>query len=157
MEPDVYNIKRGSSAFISSGIHSKSAFSIISCHHKSRSLLISTSIPVLLTTITCSIEGVSDTALSAFAFIGIFCFVPRTPVSCVIKTLHEESLIRSRRDSGLNAPKTTECTAPILAHASIAIGNWGTICMYKHTRSPFSTPILFKTLANFFTSESNSS
>ncbi len=156
VDPEVYRINNGSSASISSGLHSASAVAIASCHQRSRSLTISTVSPVRWTTITCLIDGVSATALSAFVFMGIFCFVPRTPVSWVINTLQAESLIRSRRESGLKAPKTTECTAPMRAQASMATGNWGIICIYRHTRSPFSTPILFKTLANFCTSASNS-
>ena len=68
-------------------------------------------------------DGVCATALSALAFMGIFCFVPRTPVSCVINILQAESLILSRNESALKAPNTTEWTAPIRAHANIATGS----------------------------------
>ena len=104
--------------------------------------------PVLLTTTTCSIDGVSLTARSAFIFIGIFCLVPLTPVSWVTSTLHSESLIRSLSESLENAPNTTEWTAPILAHARTATANSGIICIYKHTLSPFLTPRSFKAFAN---------
>ena len=42
---------------------------------------ISTSTPVLFTTTTASIEGVSLSAMFAFSFMGILSFFPRTPVS----------------------------------------------------------------------------
>ena len=48
--------------------------------------------------------------------------------------------------------KTIEWIAPIRAQASIAIGNSGTIPMYRITRSPFSTPSERRTLANLHTS-----
>ena len=88
-----------------------------------------TSEPVRLTTNIFSTDGVFSTARSALAFIGISSFVPRTPVSCVMMTLHSESLIRVTKLSALNAPKTIECTAPIRAQASMAIESSGIICM----------------------------
>ena len=74
-------------------------------------------------------EGHSSAILSAFSFIGISNFDPRTPLSCVISSLHSESLILFFKASLENAPNTTECTAPILAHASIATMASGIICM----------------------------
>jgi hypothetical protein len=53
----------------------------------------------------------------------------RKPPSAVMTTLHSASLIRSMRESGLNPPKTTECGAPIRAHASMATGSSGIIGM----------------------------
>jgi hypothetical protein len=76
----------------------------------------------------CSTLGVCVTAASALAFIGMSLRVPRTPVSCVMMSLNAESLMRETRLSAENAPKTMECTAPMRAHASIAIASSGTIC-----------------------------
>ena len=73
--------------------------------------------------------GVCSTALSAFAFIAMSCFAPRTPVFCVMIALHSESLIRVTRLSAVNAPNTIEWTAPIRAQASIATTSSGIICM----------------------------
>ena len=56
----------------------------------------------------------------------------------------------------MESPKTTECNAPIRAHASIDMGSCGIICIYKHTLSPFSTPRSIRTLENFFTSTRSS-
>ena len=128
VDPEVYKIKSGSSALITSGSHSASASTIASCHQISREASKLTSSPVRSTTTTFSIDGHSATAASAFAFIGISLRGPRIAVSCVISILHAESLILSRRDSAENAPKTIEWIAPILAHANIAIANSGTIC-----------------------------
>ena len=122
-------MNNGSSASISCGGQSLEAFAISSCHHRSRPDSIDTSSPVRFTTNTCSIEGVSFTALSALTFIGMFNFLPRTPVSCVISALQAESLILSRRESDENAPKTIEWTAPIRAQANIATVSSGIICM----------------------------
>jgi hypothetical protein len=44
-----------------------------------------------------------------------------------MRTLHSASLIRSRNDSEEKPPKTTECGAPIRAHANIAAGSSGII------------------------------
>ena len=73
-----------------------------------------------------------------------------------MRNLHLESLILSRKESELKAPKTIECIAPIRAQASIAIANSGIICIYKQTLSPFLAPNDFNTLENLFTSLSNS-
>ena len=51
----------------------------------------------------------------------------RKPPSAVINTFDSESLILSLSDSALKPPKTTLWGAPILAQASIEMGNSGTI------------------------------
>jgi hypothetical protein len=76
--------------------------------------------------ITLSMLGHSATASSAFAFSGTICPRRQAP-SAVMSTLASASLILSRRESALKPPNTTECGAPIRAHASIAIGSSGTI------------------------------
>ncbi len=76
--------------------------------------------------ITCSIVGHSATASSALSFSGTT--EPRRQApSAVISTVACASLIRSRSASALKPPNTTECGAPIRAHASIAIGSSGTM------------------------------
>ena len=47
--------------------------------------------------------------------------------SAVNKTLHWESLILAAKAVAENPAKTTECTAPILAHARTATVSSGTI------------------------------
>ncbi len=44
---------------------------------------------------------------------------PRRPSLAVTTTRHPASTIRSRRASALKPPKTTECTAPMRAQASM--------------------------------------
>ena len=62
---------------------------------------------------------------------GIFCLVPRTPVSWVIRTLQEESFIRSRSESGENAPNNVE---KISVHdGTVYAGNYDGL--YKTTES----------------------
>ena len=70
--------------------------------------------------------GHCTTAASALSFSGTTAPRRQAP-SAVINTFASASLIRSRSASALNPPKTTECGAPIRAHASIAIGSSGTI------------------------------
>jgi len=72
--------------------------------------------------------------------------------SQLITALHWASTSRLARDSLENPPKTTVCTAPIRAQASMAMGSSGTMGMNRPTRSPFPTPRAFSTLASRFTS-----
>ena len=69
-----------------------------------------------------------DIALSAFGFIGI-ALDPRKVPFAVIKVLQFESTIRSAKASAEKPPNTTECTAPIRAHANIAMVASGTMGM----------------------------
>ena len=62
--------------------------------------------------------------------------------------------MRLANASAEKPPKTTEWTAPMRAHASIAIGRWGTIGMKSVTRSPFFTP---RDLSTFATRDTSSS
>ena len=78
-----------------------------------------------LTTTTDVIDGVAVSASSAICLSGTM--LPRRyPPSAVTSTLHCESLMRSRSESLLKPPKTTLCTAPMRAQASIAIASSGT-------------------------------
>ena len=73
---------------------------------------------------TSLIDGVPSSASSAICFSGTTC-PRRQPPSAVMSSVHCASLMRSRSDSELKPPKTTECTAPMRAHASIAIASFG--------------------------------
>ena len=55
-----------------------------------------------------------------------------------------------------NPAKTTECIAPILAHANTENANSGIIGKYIQTLSPFFTPIDFRIFAVLETSFNNS-
>ena len=55
--------------------------------------------------------------------------IPAALFMAVTMTLVSASLQRSRSESDEKPPKTTECAAPMRAHASIAIGSSGTIGM----------------------------
>ena len=67
-------------------------------------------------------------------------------------TFGAASSIRVASSGAANPPNTTECTAPIRAHASMAISASGIIGRYTMTRSPFSTPRPCSTPANRATS-----
>ena len=99
--------------------------------------------PVRCTTMTFSTQSVPSTsrARSTFIFSGV-CLPPRKPSSAVMTSFDWLSTIRLARLSAEKPPKTTECTAPIRAQASIEIIASGTIGIYKVTRSPFVTPSL---------------
>ena len=114
---------------MTSGAQLGAAAASAACHQTSRPGCISMGEPVRRTTRIFSTEGVLGAALSALAFIGMSCFMPRTPVSCVMMSLHKESLMRVTSESAENAPKTTECTAPMRAQASTATASSGIICM----------------------------
>jgi hypothetical protein len=74
-------------------------------------------------------------------------FPPRKPSFAVTTMRQRASRIRSRRDSALNPPKTTEWTAPMRAQASIVKASSGIIGKYRQTRSPLRTPWARSTLA----------
>ena len=73
---------------------------------------------------TCRIDGVSFSASSAICFSGTI-LPRRQPPSAVTSSVACASLMRSRSDSALKPPNTTEWTAPMRAHASIAIASSG--------------------------------
>ena len=70
--------------------------------------------------------GQSATASSAMRLSGRT-WPRRYPPSAVIRTVAVASWIRSRSDSAEKPPKTTECTAPIRAQASIEMAASGTM------------------------------
>lgn len=57
------------------------------------------------------------------------------------------SVMRWARASAEKPPNTTECTAPIRAQASMAIGSSHTSGMYIATASPLTTPFFFSQFA----------
>ena len=59
-----------------------------------------------------------------------------------------QSFILSAREVDEKPAKTTEWTAPTLAHANIAIAASGTIGMYIITLSPFLIPLSLKAFEN---------
>ena len=79
------------------------------------------------------------------------------PESAVITILAWQSSIRLANESGENPPKTTQCTAPMRAHANMAMAASGTIGIYNTTRSPLPIPFFFNTLAKRQVSSCNDS
>ena len=69
-------------------------------------------------TSTVSTSDMPSTARSTVFLSGIR-LPPRRPSLAVTTTLQRASTMRSRSDSALKPPNTTECTAPMRAHASI--------------------------------------
>ena len=126
VDPLVYKIKSGDSESIGTGAKSPDSFAIMSCHHTSRPSTIATSCPVRLRTTTCSTVGDFLTASSTFAFSGK-ALPRRHPPSEVMTATASASLFRSAIASLEKPPKMTECTAPILAHANIAMTSSGVI------------------------------
>ena len=86
----------------------------------------STSPAPRLTTTHASIVGHSNNASSAAAFSGTF-LPPRIPSSAVTSNFALLSWMRLLSALAENPPKTTECGAPMRAHASMAIASSGTI------------------------------
>ena len=71
-----------------------------------------------------------------------------TPHDADTITFGVASSMRNASSLAANPPNTTECTAPIRAHASMAISASGIIGRYTITRSPLSTPRPRRTPAN---------
>ncbi len=90
-----------------------------SWYQTSRSGCQSMSPPVRLTVSTVCTLGHWLTA-SSVCFLSSTFLPPRTPSSAVMTTRQSESRMRSFRDSAEKPPKTTECTAPMRAQASMA-------------------------------------
>ena len=80
------------------------------------------------TTMTCSTLGHSATASSTAGLSGST-LPRRKPPSAVITSFACASLMRSARALALNPPNTTECVAPMRAHASMATAASGIIGM----------------------------
>ena len=82
--------------------------------------------------------------------------LPSIPHDAETITVGAASSILVASSGAANPPNTTECTAPILAHASMAIAASGIIGRYTMTRSPLATPRPRSTPANRETSSSSS-
>src|SRR5213594_4059605 len=122
---------------------------ISSCHHRSFGPIL-ISVPMRLKTTTRSTDGTAGSDSSTTFFSSTF--LPfLTPPSAVMIILDCASFALSTSACEEKPEKTTEWTAPILAQASIAMGNSGTMGMYIVTLSPLLTPRLLRTLANLFT------
>ena len=80
--------------------------------------------PVRRTTIHAFTEGVDFNA-SSTAGLSFTSLPRRQPPSAVTTSLQLASLMRSISAELEKPPKTTECVAPIRAHASIAIASSG--------------------------------
>ncbi len=101
---------------------------VTSSHHLSRPRFILTSFPIRFWTITVLTVLFPLSALSTFSLSGTVDPL-RHPASHVMTATAFESSSLSLMDSAENPPNTTECTAPILAHASMAIVASGVIGM----------------------------
>ena len=148
-------MKSISSASIGSGAQSALTSAAASAYQWSRPSTISTSRPSRFTTITLSTEVQFFKASSTVVFTGN-ALAPRYIPSEVNTHTHWLSLMRSASALEENPANTTECTAPILAHANTPIVSSGTIGIYTATRSPFFTPLALRTFAKRHTSACNS-
>ena len=90
-------------------------------------------------------------AASAIAFVAIV-LPPRRPSSDVMSTRDLQSWTRSRSDSAENPANTTECTAPMRAHARKVATACHVMGRYTDTVSPFFTPHDLSTFATAHTS-----
>ncbi len=74
-------------------------------------------------------SGACRASPSAFSTSGLYSTTrcPSTPQEAVTTTRGAASSIRNASSAAAKPPKTTECTAPIRAHASIATTASGTI------------------------------
>lgn len=126
--------------------------STTSCHHRSRPSVHGMSRwPVRSRTRTCSIALSPDTASSALAFTGTA--VPRRNwPSVVTSSLAPVSSTRNRSASAENPPNTSECTAPIRAHASVMTIVSTSTGRYTTTRSPAPMPSSSRAFAAWATS-----
>ncbi len=118
----------GSSAPIHSTVQVERWRFISSSSQKSRPQVIGGSSSVRRATSTVWTSESPSIARSVIALSGIL-RPPRSPSFAVITTLHWASRMRSRSESALNPPNTTECTAPMRAHASMANAVSGIIGM----------------------------
>ena len=91
---------------------------------------------------TSTANGACSLSCSASSIAGRYSIrrLGSTPPEAVTITTGCESSMRLASSRGAKPPKTTECTAPIRADASIAITDSAIIGMYRSTRSPFPTP-----------------
>ena len=93
-----------------------------------------------MSTLAMGIDDEQSAAAAATVSKSLTGFVPRITPSAVITTVDCASTRRFASASAEKPPKTTEWTAPMRAHASIAMGSCGTIGMKIDTLSPGLTP-----------------
>ena len=145
--PDVYRMYSGSVA--ATGTQSAgSAFLAASSQSRSR--------PSISTAVACGrcritqCSGLWLASSMARSRIGLYSMTRLTsmPHDAETITVGVASSIRVASSGAAKPPNTTECTAPILAHASMAISASGIIGRYTITRSPWPTPRPRSTPAN---------
>jgi len=118
----------GSSAPIHAAVHVLRWRCISTSSHRSRPSFIGTHCPVRRATSTVVTSDSPSIAWSTMALSGT-ARPPRIPSFAVISTLQPASSTRSRSEAAEKPPNTTECTAPMRAHASIANAVSGIIGM----------------------------
>ena len=111
-------MKSGSSAPIHSLVQVERCFLHSSSSQWSRPACIGTSWSVRRATSTVSTSDMPSTALST-VFLSGMRLPPRRPSLAVTTIRQRASTMRSRSDSALKPPNTTECTAPMRAQASM--------------------------------------
>src|SRR5690554_601468 len=126
VEPEVYRMNSGSSASIISAGHSDEASSNKGCNQVSRPSFIEILLSIRLTTNTCSTPEQDSNASSTIPFKSMV-LLPLNEPSAVMTILQSESLILVDRAVEEKPANTTECMAPILAQAKIAMLNSGII------------------------------
>ena len=109
----------GCSASTATGVCWSLAVSTTSDHQTSTSSFQATSWPVRFTTSTCCTDGVPLVSASSTAGFSALAAPRRYPPSAVTTSLASASLIRVLSASAENPPNTTECGAPMRAHASM--------------------------------------
>lgn len=139
-------MKSGSSEAIHSTGQVARCFAASSSSHRSRPCCIGTSASVRRATSTFCTTDRPCTASSTMALSGTR-LLPRSPSFAVMTTFAPASSTRSLSASAEKPANTTECTAPMRAHASIAYARSGIIGRYRQTRSPFCTPCALSTFA----------
>src|ERR1700688_1867604 len=142
-------MKSGSSASITAAGQDFACVATASWYQQSRGGYIGTGVPVRRTTSTCVTHSVPSmlSAPSTLCLSGTR-LPPRSPSSAVMTMLEPQSAIRPPSASDEKPANTTECTAPIRAHASIAMAISGIIGRYIVTRSPLPTPSDVKPFAH---------
>mmetsp|Transcript_22204 Transcript_22204/g.35856 ORF Transcript_22204/g.35856 Transcript_22204/m.35856 type:complete len:208 (+) Transcript_22204:1478-2101(+) len=160
VDPEVYSMKRGASDSTHSHSQLASTAAISSCHHVSRPVTMGHSPASRRKTITestaKSLLALPSSRVASIWVLSWMGLAPRITASHVTITLDCASARRPRMASGLKPPNTTECTAPMRAHARHTTASSMTMGMYTVTVSPFFTPFFLSTLANLLTCSSTS-
>ena len=145
--PEVYKMYSGSVA--ATGTHPAGSAAAIACSQSRSRPAVSAAAACGRCRITqCS--GLRPARPMARSRIGLYAMTRLTsiPHDAETITLGAASSIRVASSGAAKPPNTTECTAPIRAHASIATTASGIIGRYTSTRSPGPTPRPRSTPAN---------